>query len=151
VDTLRRLEIAEAVRGLKARYFRHIDRKEWDRFPECFVEDVEIDVTDDLALVGLDPAAGRVRGRDRFVRTVAGFLDGVTTVHHGHMPEIDVVDETTATGIWAMHDRLEFPDGRVQCGAGHYEEEYRLGDGDWRIARMRLTRLSIWHEHAARP
>ena len=149
MDSLQRLEIVEAVKGVKARYFRHIDRKEWDRLAECFVADVEVDVSDDLARTGLDPADGRVRGRDRFVRVVASSLEGVTTVHHGHMPEIEVVDDTTARGTWAMYDRLEFPDGRVQCGAGHYEEEYRLDAGAWRIARLRLTRLTMWQEAPA--
>ena len=32
----------------------------------------------------------------------------------------------------------------VLCnGFGHYEEEYRLDDGAWRIARMKLRRLQI--------
>ncbi len=67
----------------------------------------------------------------------------MATVHHGHMPEIEVVDATHARGIWAMYDRLEYPDGRVRSGAGHYDEEYRLVDGTWRIARMTLNRLYV--------
>ena len=31
-----------------------------------------------------------------------GAVGGVVTVHHGHMPEIDVTSPTTATGTWAM-------------------------------------------------
>ncbi len=59
------------------------------------------------------------------------------------MQEIEVLDATRATAITAMFDRLEFADGRVQTGYGHYEEDYVLDDGAWRIARMKLRRLQI--------
>jgi ketosteroid isomerase-like protein len=143
VDPIERLEIVEAVRVLKARYFRYIDQKQWDRFLDLFTEDVEIDVTADMEAIGIDRARGLTQGRDQFARRVARILEGVATVHHGHTPEIEVVDPTHARGTWAMYDRLEFPDGRVQTGAGHYDEEYRLVDGTWRIARMTLTRLYV--------
>ena len=35
VDPVHRLEIIEAVRVTKARYFRFIDQKRWDEFPTC--------------------------------------------------------------------------------------------------------------------
>jgi hypothetical protein len=143
VDRVRRLEIIEAVRATKARYFRYIDQKLWDRFPEVFVADVHIDVTDDMKFMGLDASRGLTVGRDQFARRVERLLDGVRTVHHGHMQEVEVVDDTTATAITAMFDRLQFPDGRVQMGYGHYDEEYRLDAGDWRIARMTLQRLHV--------
>ena len=59
------------------------------------------------------------------------------------MQEIEVLDGTRATAITAMFDRLEFADGRVQTGYGHYEEDYVLDTGAWRIARMKLRRLQI--------
>ena len=143
MDPIERLEIIEAVRVLKARYFRYIDQKDWDHFPDLFTDDVVVDVTDDMVASGIDPERGKTVGRDRFARNVARSLAGVATVHHGHMPEIEVVDATHARGIWAMYDRLEYPDGRVRSGAGHYDEEYRLVDGTWRIARMTLNRLYV--------
>jgi len=33
-------------------------------------------------------------------------LAHVATVHHGHMPEIEILTERTARGIWAMEDKL---------------------------------------------
>jgi SnoaL-like domain len=142
-SAIRRLEIIEAVRVTKARYFRFIDQKRWDEFPSLFVADVHVDVTDDMRLSGLDPSRGITTGADQFARNVSRALDGVHTVHHGHMQEIDVVDDAHAHAITAMFDRLQFPDGRVQVGYGHYEEEYRLDDGAWRIARMTLRRLHV--------
>jgi hypothetical protein len=68
------------------------------------------------------------------------------------MPEIVLTGATTARGIWAMSDYVEFAEpareGRAKgyrgfVGAGHYEEEYRKVDGAWRISSMRLTRLRV--------
>jgi hypothetical protein len=143
MDPVRRLEIIEAVRVTKARYFRFIDEKDWERFPSLFVADVEIDVTDDMDAMGFDRARGITVGRDRFAGNVERALADVLTVHHGHMQEIDVVDDEHATAITAMFDRLQRPDGRVQAGYGHYFEDYRLDDGAWRIARMKLRRAYI--------
>jgi hypothetical protein len=143
VDRVRRLEIIEAVRVTKARYFRYLDQKRWDRFPELFIADVHIDVGDDMELLGHDRHRGLTVGRDRFTYDVERLLRDVRTVHHGHMQEIEVVDDAHATSITAMFDRLEFPGGRVQVGYGHYDEEYRFDAGDWRIARMTLRRLHI--------
>jgi hypothetical protein len=143
IDRVLRLEIIEAVRVTKARYFRYIDQKRWGDFPSLFVEDVHVDVTDDMRAAAIDPARGITVGRDRFATNVARVLEGVVTVHHGHMQEIEPIDESHATAITAMFDRLQWPDGRVQAGYGHYDEEYRLDDGAWRIARLKLTRIHI--------
>ncbi|MGQ0824521.1 MAG: nuclear transport factor 2 family protein [Actinomycetota bacterium] len=116
MDAVRRLEIMEAVRVVKARYFRHMDRKEWDDFRELFTDDFEADVTDDMVAAGLSRDSGIRIGADRFVRGVVRALEGVRTVHHGHMPEIEVLDDEHASAVWAMEDRLDYPDGRVVTG-----------------------------------
>jgi hypothetical protein len=65
------------------------------------------------------------------------------SVHHGHTPEIEIVDDHTATGIWAMSDYLRMP-GLNIVGYGHYHEEYRrCDDGVWRISKARVTRLYV--------
>ena len=143
VDAIRRLEIIEAIHVLKARYFRCIDTQDWETFASLFVEDFEADVTEDMAFAGLPRDSGIRQGRERWVRGVAKALEGVRSVHHGHMPEIDVIDDTNARGIWAMTDRLEWGDGSVLDGAGHYHEEYVCENGEWKFARLRLSRLRL--------
>lgn len=64
-------------------------------------------------------------------------------MHHGHMPEIDLTSSTTATGIWALHDVIAWPDGTRLQGDGHYHETYELVDGAWRIKTSTLTRLRM--------
>ena len=69
------------------------------------------------------------------------------TVHHGHMPEIEVTGEATATGVWAMEDLLRWSgrDGTVHHlhGFGHYHERYVRVGGKWLIAEIRLSRLRV--------
>ena len=51
-------------------------------------------------------------------------LADAVTVHHGHMPEITLTSSTTASGIWALHDEIVWPDGTRMRGDGHYHETY---------------------------
>jgi hypothetical protein len=128
----------EAIKRLKAAYFRTIDTKDWDGLRALLSPDVVVDVSAD--------GAGTFEGVDPFIEMLAPTLQDVVTVHHGHMPEIDVTSPTTATGIWAMEDLLRFPPevglGELH-GFGHYHETYEKVDGRWRFATIRLTRLRL--------
>jgi uncharacterized protein (TIGR02246 family) len=125
----------EAIKQLKARYFRHLDTKDWSALRQVFADDVVVDTTD---------SGGRVvSGADAFVAALRRILDGVATVHHGHMPEIRLTSDTTAEGTWAMEDLLRFPDGSELHGWGHYHETYEKSAGEWRIKTLRLTRLRL--------
>jgi uncharacterized protein (TIGR02246 family) len=126
----------EAIRQLKARYFRLMDTKDWEGMAELFTTDVEIDMRGEGATVS--------HGVDEFLPFLQDILGDVVTVHHGHMPEITITSSNTATGIWAMEDELWWPDGspvRHMHGYGHYHETYEKTDEGWRIKTMRLTRL----------
>ena len=134
----------EDIKALKARYFRCLDTKDWVGFADQFTPDATLDVSGEMR--GPDSNDGFVRGRAEIVAFVRGSIDAVTTVHHGHMPEIDIVSATEATGIWAMEDMLRWPAGGPLVsmhGYGHYHETYEKVDGRWRIASTRLTRLRV--------
>jgi uncharacterized protein (TIGR02246 family) len=137
-DPLQRLLDIEAIKQLKATYFRTLDAKDWEGFGAVFARDARLEVPEaDMA----------VQGRDAIVAAVREPLTGTRTVHHGHMPEIEVAGDGTATGIWAMADYVEWPSApgeRVGIqGYGHYHEEYVREEGRWRIARSRLERLRV--------
>ncbi len=126
----------EAIKQLKARYFRLMDTKDWDAFRDVFTPDVEVDTSVD--------GGGVVHGADAFVTFLRGVIGDVTTVHQGHMPEITMTSPTTASGVWALDDRLWWPEGsplRAMHGFGHYHETYEKTSGGWRIKTLRLTRL----------
>jgi uncharacterized protein (TIGR02246 family) len=125
----------EAIKQLKARYFRTMDTKDWDGMRAVFTDDVVVDTSE---------AGGNVvSGGDEFMTFLRGVIGDVVTVHHGHMPEIELTSPTTATGIWSMEDMLRWPDGSELHGYGHYHETYEKADGVWRIRSTKLTRLRL--------
>lgn len=131
----------EAIRQLKARYFRLLDTKQWTAWRSLFTDDCRFEGT-----------SRPFDGPDEFCAATAAWLDPAVTVHQGFMPEIRLVGADAATGIWAMHDVVQF-DAPIAAGAyqgmtgfegyGHYEEEYRRVGGEWRIGLLRLTRLRV--------
>lgn len=126
----------EDIRQLKARYFRMMDTKDWDGLAAVFTDDVEIDVRGE--------AGGVTHSVAEYMPFVIAALEGVTTVHHGHMPEIEITSPTTAKGIWALEDQLWWPEGspiRFMHGYGHYHETYEKTAAGWRIKTMTITRL----------
>jgi hypothetical protein len=144
VDATERLCAVEAIKTLKARYFRCMDTKQWDAFADLFTTDASIDISGEMRARASDD--GVVRGRAEIAAFVRNAIDDVTTVHHGHTPEIDVVSATHATGVWAMEDKLRWPAGapiRAMHGYGHYHDTYENHDGRWLIASLKLTRLRV--------
>jgi uncharacterized protein (TIGR02246 family) len=123
----------EAIRQLKARYFRTMDTKDWAGMRQVFSDDVVLDTS--------DAGGSLVTGADEFMTFLQEVLRGAVTVHQGHMPEIELTSPTTATGIWALNDIVIWPDGTRLTGYGHYHETYEKVAGDWKIASSKLTRL----------
>jgi hypothetical protein len=134
-----RLLAIEEIKQLKARYFRYMDTRQWGKLASVFARDAHLD-TDGFT----------ADGRDGIVAFLQRVLRDARTVHHGHMPEITITSATTAHGIWAMFDYVEFVTSdpneaapRGLLGYGHYEEDYVVEDQAWRIAKLRLTRLRV--------
>lgn len=141
MNSLETLLAAEAIRNLKARYFRCVDTKDWAGFAALFTLDAAFDVSDDLP-------GGVLTGAAKIAEIVSASLAGCVSVHHGHCPEITLTSDTTATGVWAMEDRLRWSQdsarpGQTLHGYGHYLETYvKVGD-QWLIESMKLRRLRI--------
>jgi hypothetical protein len=125
----------EAIKQLKARYFRLMDIKDWDAFGDVF--------TSDAVLRGGDR---EVAGRSAIVDYISMMSDGVRSAHQGFLPEIEMLGAGHASGIWAMSDYYEVRGTEPPVGFqgfGHYEDRYALEDGAWRISASRLTRIKI--------
>ena len=124
----------EEIKKLKARYFRFVDTKRWDELADVFTPD---------AVLTIGPNPEDVwKGRQKIIDRIRGELDDTMSIHHGHMPEIELTSDTTATGTWAMSDYLQGPRFTLH-GYGHYQEEYVKQDGAWRISNSLLTRLHV--------
>jgi hypothetical protein len=136
-----RLTDTEQLKQLQARYFRFIDTKHWSDLRSLLAADMQFQSEDPVL-------PSQTGGADAFVAYLSKYLADAVTVHHGHMPEIQIVSSTTATGIWALQDWIDFtktkPQERSFRGYGHYFVDYvKDGDGTWRIKKVRLTRLKI--------
>ena len=125
-----------AIANLKARYCRLLDTKDWEGFAALFTEDFVLDVSG----AGGMPA---IVGRDAAVAMVRASIDVAITAHQVHSPEIEI-DGDSATGIWAMNDRVIWSADRPSaCGYGHYTERYARAGSEWKIAESSLTRLHV--------
>jgi hypothetical protein len=132
---LENLSDIEAIRQLKARYFRLMDTGDWAGLAEVFTRD---------AVAGR--GARQITGRAAIVGFIARACDGACSAHQGFMPEIEITGPGRGSGIWAMSDYFEVRGTEPTVGFsgyGHYEDSYAVEDGEWRISATHLTRLKI--------
>ncbi|HEV3069798.1 MAG TPA: nuclear transport factor 2 family protein, partial [Solirubrobacteraceae bacterium] len=93
-----RLEDIELIRQLKYKYFRSIDMGDIATLREVLTEDVKVDY------IG-GSYRWQMAGRDKILESIAGsFNANAVGCHTGHHPEIDVLTDTTATGLWYLTD-----------------------------------------------
>jgi len=136
---LRALENIEALKQLKYRYWRHLDLKQWDELARCFAPD---------ATVCYSSGKYEFKG----VAAIMGFLSeslgherGSITIHHGHHPEIELLDETRARGTWALYNYMfNLKQNRgIRIGA-YYDDAYVKLDGAWKFQHIGYR--YIFHE-----
>jgi ketosteroid isomerase-like protein len=131
-----------AITEIKARYCRFADSHDWERYAECFTEDVVFDFS---AMDG-----PRIQGRDLVITVIRESMEHSRSAHHVHNPEMRF-DEEGADVIWAMQDRVEwitgpspYPGFRGHVGMGHYHERYvKRPDGGWRIKSVKLVPIHL--------
>jgi len=129
------LEDIEAIKRLKARYFRYLDGKLWDQLEGCF--------TEDAALVE------REQGIDlKGAKTIIEFLsrglghEYLITVHQGHNPDIEVTGQDSARGSWALYDYMVNRNtGKGSRGFGYYDDQYARKGGVWKISSCTVTHI----------
>ena len=86
-----------------------LDTQNWEAWSECFTADV-VAIFEGAPRPSEDQSSeNRVEGRELLAELCAQLLGGVTTVHQGYMPEIELTSATTASAIWSMYDNVRFP------------------------------------------
>lgn len=128
------LEI-EKIKQLKARYLRGLDTNDWEVFAGSMSED----------------CTGRYNGgklsfdkRDDIVNFMRENLSGdkVITLHQGHQPEIEILDENTARASWYLQDLVIHLEAGVRIyGSAIYQDEYRKENGQWKICATGYQRV----------
>jgi bile-acid 7alpha-dehydratase len=131
---IKKLEDLEAIKRLKYKYFRCIDKALWDEIGDCFAEDA-------LADYGPDPE-WKIKGRagiTKFFKEMIGPAYSLC-VHQGHNPEIDLTSDKTAKGQWELDNFMVASDPVKGIWiAAFYEDEYVKEKGAWKIKSTRVV------------
>jgi hypothetical protein len=151
-DTLQQLLDIEAIKQLKASYFRSMDAQDWDGFADLLTDDFEV-IFAVPAEQFYPPDAtelpdGRMQAdRARLLAWMKVGAEHMTTVHHAHMPVIEITGADSATGSWSMTDYTRWmgETGPMWMRSyGSHDEDYRRGsDGRWRICHSVFARHDL--------
>jgi hypothetical protein len=126
---LSRLEAIEAIRQLKARYFHACDRKELDAVRDCFSPGK------------IDLRYGRIGNFTAREQMLTVFSElacqpHIVEMHHGQNPQIEILDQDNATGVWGLYYYLiDTRRKTVTQLAGNYDDAYVRHDRQWHITR----------------
>ena len=142
MNTLNNLSDILAIQVLKARYIRLADSKDWTELRKVFADGFHCQVKGAPRMSAGDPDVYEVHGADEFIANASKMVAGIQAMHQLSLPEIAVTSDTTATGIWALHDYLVAPHC-VLSGWGHYHDDYVKIDGDWKIQNSVVTRIRV--------
>lgn len=137
----------EAIRQLKHAYFRCIDTANFDELSTLFHDDVLVH------FVGGN-YEWKLEGRQEYLDAVkASFTRESIGHHNGHHPEIQVLSETEATGIWYLADNMWVMNYNFfTTGTAIYWDRYLKIDGRWLIKDTRYERIyEITHTLEERP
>ncbi len=132
---IRVLESIEAIKKLKAKYWRCLDKKLVGEMAEVYTEDA----------VWYRPDGKHTIGRKALIQWLSEILlenSNVISTHRGHQPEIEMTSDTTARALWALDDCIRRPSTEMR-GWGYYEDEYVKEKDGWRIKSVKLTRIVV--------
>lgn len=150
MDEIERLAAIEAIKQVKARYFRGVDTGNGALVRSILAEDCVLDYRGCC----IDPATGRdylpamnivMNGRTSW--SSGGLRDiGIVSAHHGHNSEITIENPSRASAVWSMTDHLFMPPGgaySAMTGYGFYHETYEKVGAEWFIKSLRIERTRV--------
>ena len=126
----------EAIKQLKHSYFRCLDTANFEELSTVFHEDVQVH------FVG-GSYEWKLEGRDEYLASIQNAFHRESIGHHnGHHPEIQILDENEATGIWYLSDNMwVFNFNFFTTGTAIYWDRYVKRDGRWLIRETRYERI----------
>jgi len=140
VDALRRdiqmLMDIEAIKQLKHAYFRCLDTANFDEMAELFHADVSVH------FIG-GSYEWKLQGRAAYLESIQkSFHREAVGQHNGHHPEIQILSETEATGIWYLADNMWMTNFKFfATGTALYWDRYLKVDGKWSIRDTKYERI----------
>ncbi len=141
---IQRLMDIEAIKQLKHAYFRCIDTANLEELATLFHVDIEVDFKGGNYHL-------QYSGRDEYVTGMAqSFHKQAIGQHHGHHPEIQMLSDTEATGIWYLEDKFwSLNHNYYTTGTVLYWDRYVKENGRWLIRETRYERLYEFGEQLA--
>ncbi len=140
VDALRRdiqmLMDIEAIKQLKHAYFRCLDTANFDEMEELFHNDVSVH------FIG-GKYEWKLQGRAEYLESLKKSFHREAVGHHnGHHPEIQILSETEATGIWYLADNMWMTNFKFfTTGTALYWDRYLKVEGKWTIRDTKYERI----------
>lgn len=128
------LQNIELIKQLKARYFRALDSKEWELMKSCLSDD---------CVARYDGGKYSFDGSDNIVNFFSSYMNDPKLIfmHQGHLPEITIIDDNNAQGIWYLQDIvINLNNDTTLMGAGFYRDVYKKVDGQWLISETGYER-----------
>jgi len=133
---IQRLMDIEAIKQLKHAYFRCIDTANLDELGTLFHDDVLVHFTGGTY-------EWKLQGKAEYLGAVGQSFSNRSVGHHnGHAPEIQILSDTEATGIWYLADHMWLLQYKaLTYGTALYWDRYVKQDGRWLIRETRYERL----------
>ncbi len=150
IDELRkdiqRLMDIEAIKQLKHAYFRCIDTANLEELGTLFHEDVSV------SFIG-GAYEWKTQGKKEYLDNIGISFSNQSIGHHnGHQPEIQMLSETEATGIWYLADHMWILNHNAKTsGTALYWDRYLKVDGKWLIKDTSYERLYEINEKLEEP
>jgi bile-acid 7alpha-dehydratase len=131
---LQKLKDIESIKQLKGKYLRLLDSKLWDEMGDCFTDD---------STTSFSGGKFTFKGKPAIIKFFRENMPAtMVSMHHGHIPEIQITSDTTATGIWGLEDYLIITNiNRGLRGAAFYNDEYVKVNGEWKIKHTGYARI----------
>lgn len=133
---IQRLMDMEAIKQLKHAYFRCIDTANLEELATLFHEKVKVRFKGGGYEWNLD-------SRQEYVDNIGmAFSKAAIGQHNAHHPEIQLLSETEATGMWYLADNMWLLNhNTLTTGTALYWDRYEKVDGKWLIKETRYERI----------
>lgn len=120
-----------ALQDVMLNYAAGVDERDFERYRNCFAEDVEV----------LDFGSETIRGVDAWVSYVRDALESYGATQHMLGPQFATIDgdvAQTRSDVQALHYMSDKPDTTLTLWAT-YETQMTRINGEWKISRHRLV------------
>ncbi len=133
---IQRLMDIEAIKQLKHAYFRCVDTANLEELATLFHDDVTVHFkggTYEWAL----------QGKQEYLDNIGvSFSRESIGQHNAHHPEIQILSDTEATGLWYLADNMWILNHNAKTyGTALYWDRYLKVDGRWLIKDTRYERV----------